>query len=814
MDTGLQSLVTIARFHQLPAESEQLSHQFCPPGQLFSDTELLLAAKALTLKAKIITPSISDLKNDILPAIAKAKDGTYFIVARIASSSSSSPSENSAEAPSFLIHDLRESAPQTVTLEAFQALWSGDLIAVARRIGLGESLQQKFDISWFIPSIVKYRKLFTEVLIASFFIQLFALVTPLFFQVVMDKVLVHRGFTTLDVLAVGFFVIVIFEAFLGGFRNYLFSHTTNRVDVELGSRLFNHLLSLPLSYFESRQVGQNVARVRELDTIRNFITGTALTLVIDLFFVFVFIAVMWYYSPTLTWVVLATIPCYILLSLFITPILRNRLNDKFKHGAENTAFLTESITGIGTVKSMAVEPQMRRKLEEHLSSYVHASFRSQNLNNVANQVAGLINKLMTLGIIWWGAHLVIAGQISVGQLVAFNMLAGRVSGPVLKLVQLWQEFQQAGISIARLGDILNTPKEPGFNPNRSRLPSLQGAVSLDHVKFRYKTDGPLILQEIDLHVKPGEVIGIVGRSGSGKSTITKLIQRLYVPEGGRVLIDGVDLSMIDTSWLRRQIGVVLQENFLFNRTIRENIALVDPSTPMERVIAAAKMSGAHEFIVELSEGYDTLVGEQGSNLSGGQRQRLAIARALINNPRILIFDEATSALDYESERLIQDNMARICQGRTVFIIAHRLSTVRTCNRIIVMEKGRIVEQGGHEDLLEKNGYYAKLYSYQGHNPRLQTVQNAFAGSRQPIVNTTSSSAKGSSHALVSETTKMVPTLLDVNSEIDVKSNPDTKSSTHKDYQDQYLEEEEQEVDETWALDLLKQLEQDDEGTER
>lgn len=717
MDTGLQSLVAIARFHQLPAEPEQLAHQFAEPGQLFTDTQLLTAAKALTLRAKCISPGLAQLSNGILPAIAKTTDGSYIILARIGE-----PVDSATASRTFLLHDLREAAPRSVTQEEFESLWSGELILVTRRQGLTESLQQQFDISWFIPSLVKYRKLFAEVLIASFFLQLFALVTPLFFQVVMDKVLVHRGFTTLDVLAIGFLVIVVFEAFLGGFRHYLFSHTTNRVDVELGSRLFNHLLALPLAYFEARQVGQNVARVRELDSIRNFITGTALTLVIDLFFVFVFLAVMWYYSPTLTWIVLATVPAYVLLSLFITPILRHRLNDKFKHGAANTAFLTESITGIGTVKSMAVEPQMRRKLEDHLSSYVHASFRSQNLGNVANQVAGLINKLMTLGIIWWGAHLVIDGQISVGQLIAFNMLAGRVSGPVLKLVQLWQEFQQAGISIARLGDILNTPREPGFNPNRSRLPALQGAVTFEQVMFRYRVDGPAILQGINLQVKPGEVLGIVGRSGSGKSTITKLIQRLYVPETGRVLVDGVDLAMVDTAWLRRQIGVVLQENFLFNRSIRENIALVDPSIPMERVVAAAKMAGAHEFIVELSEGYDTLVGEQGSNLSGGQRQRLAIARALINNPRILIFDEATSALDYESERLIQDNMARICQGRTVFIIAHRLSTVRACDRIIVMDKGRVLEQGNHDELLSQNGYYAKLHSYQSHHPHLKTVE--------------------------------------------------------------------------------------------
>jgi len=724
MDTGLNSLVAIAHFHQLPAEYEQLSHEFGVPGSFFSDTEILRAAKALTLKAKHLKPKTADLTSAMLPAIAKAKDGHYFILAKVSNNLAKTyKEEKDPKSASVLIQDIRDDAPKTLRSEEFELLWSGEIIALARRHGLGESLQQKFDINWFIPSIIKYRKLFYEVLIGSFFLQLFALMTPLFFQVVMDKVLVHRGFTTLDVLAVGFFVVVVFEAVLGGLRNYTFSHTTNRVDVELGSRLFTHLMSLPLAYFESRQVGQNVARVRELDTIRNFITGTALTLVIDLFFVFVFLAVMWFYSTTLTWIVLATIPFYIALSVFITPILRHRLDEKFKHGAANTAFLTESITGIGTVKSMAVEPQMRRKLEGHLSSYVHASFKSQNLSNVANQIAGLINKLMTLGIIWAGAHLVIEGSITVGQLVAFNMLAGRVSGPILKLVQLWQDFQQAGISIARLGDILNTPREPGFNPNRSRLPKLDGAVSIEHLRFRYRSDTPIILEDINLQAKAGEVIGIVGRSGSGKSTITKLIQRLYIPESGRILIDGVDLSMVDTVWLRKQIGVVLQENFLFNRTIRENIALSDPAIPMERIVAAAKMAGAHEFIADLSEGYDNIVGEQGSNLSGGQRQRLAIARALINNPRILIFDEATSALDYESERLIQDNMVQICKNRTVFIIAHRLTTVRACNRIIVMEKGRIVEQGTHDELLNQNGYYTKLYSYQNHIPVMQEVES-------------------------------------------------------------------------------------------
>lgn len=546
----------------------------------------------------------------------------------------------------------------------------------------------------------------------------------------MDKVLVHKGLTTLDVLAFGFFVIALFNALLSGIRTYIFSHTTNRVDVELGSKLYNHLMGLPLPYFEARQVGQSVARVRELDTIRNFITGSALTLCIDLLFTFVFFGVMWYYSPTLTLLVMATIPLYILLSVVITPMLRARLDSKFKHSAENQAFLTESITGVETVKACAVEPQMQRKWEDQLANYVNASFSTQHLSNISNQIAGFISKMTTLGIIFFGAYAVMEGKMTVGMLIAFNMLAGQVSGPILKLVQLWQDFQQAGISLKRLGDILNTPREPGFNPHRSTLPKLEGAINFDKVRFRYTPNGPVVLDDVQLQVKAGEVIGIVGRSGSGKSTLTKLIQRFYVPEAGRVLVDGVDLSVVDTTWLRRNIGVVLQENFLFNRSVRENIALANPGLPMAMVVRAAKLAGAHDFILELPEGYDSLVGEQGCNLSGGQRQRIAIARALISNPKILLFDEATSALDYESERVIQENMGAICQGRTVFIIAHRLSTVRQCDRIIVMDKGRIVESGSHEQLIEKNGYYAKLHSYQSHVPNIKPVDNTLNTMRQ------------------------------------------------------------------------------------
>jgi len=697
-DTGLACIVMLARYHGLAADQQQLAHQFSQDEEKFSDREMLLSSKYIGLKSKCIQSNVSRLSKIPLPAIAKHKDGHYFVIAKLADDK-------------VLIQDPLENRPQTLPLELLEQAWSGDLVLITKRAAL-LSESQKFGFKWFIPAIIKYRKLFTEVLIVSCFIQMFALVTPFFFQVVMDKVLVHRSFSTLDVLTIGFFAVILFEVILGGLRTYLFAHTTNRIDVALGAKLFRHLMALPLSYFEARRIGDSVARVRELDNIRNFITGSALTLVIDLSFTVIFIAVMYYYSPTLTYIVLGSIPFYILLSVFITPILRNRLNDKFARGAENQAFLVESVSGIETVKSQAVEPQMQRKWDEQLSSYVNASFKSSNLNNIASQSAQFINKIVMMLIIWQGAHLVIEGAITVGQLIAFNMLAGRVSGPVLKIVQLWQDFQQAGISIERLGDILNTKAEPGYNPNRSSLPSLKGDVKFDHISFRYNPDGKEVLQKVSLHARPGEVIGIVGRSGSGKSTLTKLVQRLYVPESGQVLVDGVDLAMVDTNWLRQNIGVVLQENFLFNRTVRENIALAQPGLPMDAVIQAATLAGAHEFILELPLGYDTEIEEQGANLSGGQKQRIAIARALITNPKILIFDEATSALDYESEHIIQQNMQAICQGRTVFIIAHRLSAVRLANRIVVMDKGRIVEEGSHKELLALKGQYEKLYQYQ------------------------------------------------------------------------------------------------------
>jgi subfamily B ATP-binding cassette protein HlyB/CyaB len=425
---------------------------------------------------------------------------------------------------------------------------------------------------------------------------------------------------------------------------------------------------------------------------------------------------MWYYSTTLTLIVIASLPFYIILSIFITPILKARLDLKFYYGASIQSILVEIITGVETVKTLALEPQMRKRHENLLALYVTACFRAQNLGQIAGQIASFIQKATTCAIIWFGAQQVMEGELTVGQLVAFNMIAGRISGPILKLTQLWQDFQQAGISLKRLGDILNTPQEQATNSNISLPSEVKGSLQFFNVNFRYAFDTPLVIKDMSFDVYPSEIIGIVGASGSGKSTLAKLIQRLYRIESGRILLDGIDISMVDTAWLRQNLGVVSQENFLFSGTVRENIAIINPGLPMEAVIAAAKLAGAHEFITHLPKGYDTQVGERGGGLSGGQRQRLAIARILINNPKIIIFDEATSALDYESEQIIQKNMEIICKGRTVFIIAHRLSAVRKANRIFVIDNGRIIESGTPKTLKEQKGaFYRMVISQQQFN---------------------------------------------------------------------------------------------------
>lgn len=695
-DAGLIALVRIARFHGVASDADQLRHAAARHSAQFDVSDLMLAARSLGLKARRVKAKASRLNHVPFPALVIDREGRHFILA-------------GCDGEKALVMESDANAPVVVSPDEVLARSDGDVLLFASRASLAGELS-RFDFSWFIPAVVKYRRLLLEVLLVSTVLQIFGLVSPLMFQVVMDKVLVNRAFNTLNVVCIALLVSSVFEVLLTGLRNYVFSHTASRIDVELGARLFRHLLALPLAYFGARRVGDTVARVRELENIRSFLTGQALTAVIDLFFSVIFLAVMCLYSVWLTVIVVVSLPLYAAISMTLNPVLRTRLNEKFARSADNQSFLVETVSGAETVKSMAVEPQFMKNWDNQLAAYVAAGFRVSSLGNIGQQLIQLVGKLVTVATLFFGAKLVISGRLSLGELIAFNMMSQRVAAPVLRLAQLWQDFQQVGISMGRLGDILNNRTE--LPQSRQALTALRGDVSFQNVRFRYRSDSPTILDDVSLEIRAGAVVGIVGRSGSGKSTLTRLLQRLYIPEHGRVRIDGIDLALADPGWLRRQIGVVLQENRLFNRSVRENIAVTDPGIPLEAVIHAAKLAGAHDFISEMPEGYDTVVGEHGSNLSGGQRQRIAIARALATNPRILIFDEATSALDFETERIVQNNMRAMCQGRTVIIIAHRLSSVRHADHIVAMDKGRIVERGNHEQLLAHGGYYAHLVSLQ------------------------------------------------------------------------------------------------------
>jgi len=688
----------LAQLHGVTASPQLLRRELDAAGTRLGIGDMVLALRRLGLKSKRVATTLQRLSQTPLPAIGVDNEGRYFVFAKVAGTRA-------------LLYDPLRAQTVAVEFDELASHWGGQLLLVQSQSSLTGQLA-RFDLSWFIPAIVRHRRVLGEVVVASLALQLFALVTPLFFQVVMDKVLVNRGLSTLDVVSVGLLGVMVFETMLSMLRGYLMTHTASRIDVELGSRLFRHLIQLPLAYFQARRVGDSVARVRELENIRSFLTGNTITLVLDVLFSGVFIAVMLFYSGWLTLLVVGSLPIYFLISLVITPVLRRRLEHSFERSAETQAMLVETVSGIDTVKAMSVEPQFARRWDERLAAYVSANFRTQNLANMAGESVSLVGKLVTVGTLWLGARLVIEGQLSVGQLIAFNMLAGRVGQPIMRLAQSWTNFQQTGVSMERLGDILNTRPE-NEQASRTQLPALRGRITFEQVRFRYRPDGLEVLRGVHLDIDAGEMVGIVGHSGSGKSTLTRLVQRLYAPEHGRILVDDIDLSTVDVASLRSQIGVVLQENLLFRRSIRDNIALSMPAAPLERVMQAAATAGAHDFIMALPHGYDTLVEEHGSSLSGGQRQRIAIARALIGDPRILILDEATSALDYESERIVHDNMRAIRQGRTVLVIAHRLSAVREADRIVVMDAGQIVESGNHEALLSRpGGHYARLYQLQ------------------------------------------------------------------------------------------------------
>lgn len=724
MQSALQTIGLICAINQIPFDPKSIINKFALTKNEPSIEELVRILKTCEFKTKIKTLSLENLTKYEAPFVLQDKNGLYFTVLKVVKKDNKSNSksvnsknlnDNKSNSKNSKNHDSYSfivfnggSSTKELTYDELLNISNPKFIVLAHKM---INSQIKFGFGWFYKRMLNYKRIVFEVLIASFIMQLFGLVTPLFTQVVLDKVLTHHSISTLRVIAIAFLATIVFELLLSLSRNYIFAHTTTKIDAKLGSELFSHLALLPMTYFENRKVGNIVARVRELDSIRDFIANKSVTVILDLLFSFVFVLMMLLYSVKLTLIAIFFVTIIALIYFFITPILRKRLEDKFQMGAASNSYLVEAVTGMQTVKSLAIEGSMQREWENYLGNYVKSSFNLSNLSNVASGFATCLQKMMTLSILYFGVGEVIKGNLSVGQLIAFQMFAGQFSSPVMRLVSLWNEFQQALLSVDRLGDILNTPTEQITNKPIT-LNNIQGDIKFDNVSFKYTPSSNLVLKNINLHITPNKSIGIVGRSGSGKSTITKLIERLYLQNEGAIYIDGIDIRHLNPYILRQNIGVVLQESYLFSGSIKDNISFASPGASMEDIIKVSQIAGANEFIATLDKGYDTAVGERGSSLSGGQKQRIAIARALINNPKILIFDEATSALDYESESIITQNLSQIKQNKTFIIIAHRLSTVRNCDEIIVMDKGEIKERGTHEELIKLNGYYKNLYDKQ------------------------------------------------------------------------------------------------------
>ena len=573
--------------------------------------------------------------------------------------------------------------------------------------------QKRFSLEWFLPAVQKHRKVLFEVFVASFFVQLFALANPLMVQVIIDKVIVQNSPDTLNVLGIFLVGLAIAEAILTTLRTYLFVDTTNRIDMTLGSEIIDHLLRLPLRYFEKRPVGELATRINELENIRSFLTGTALTVVLDAIFSVIYIVVMLFYSWLLTLVALATVPLFILLGVVASPLIRNQLRVKAERNAETQSYLVEVVSGIQTVKAQNMELRARWQWQQRYGRYVSAGFKTVLTSTTAGSASNFLNQLSGLLVLWVGASLVLQQQMSLGQLIAFRIISGYVTSPLLRLAQLWQNFQEVGLSIERLSDIVDAaPEANELDRQNIPMPPIVGNVRFDDVLFRFATSGPWQLNGVSLDFAAGSFVGIVGQSGSGKSTMMKLLPRLYDLESGRIVIDGYDIAKVELYSLRQQVGIVPQDTLLFDGSVQENIALTCPNASSDEIIKAAKAAAAHEFIMELPNGYNTRVGERGSALSGGQRQRIAIARTVLQNPNLLILDEATSALDYDSERQVCLNLAEVFKDRTVFFITHRLSTIKNADVILLMDKGSAVEMGTHDELMALKGRYFCLYQQQ------------------------------------------------------------------------------------------------------
>ena len=702
---GFHVLAAIAKSMGYHVSAQQLMHQVGVGRRNPTTKDLLRAAKLIGVRARLVSqPSEQKFRGLPTPAMIKLKDGNWQVYKGLITGDL------------FRVLDpLERGRPNLdMTFDKLYGQFGGEAILIGKNFGhVADDV--RFSISWFLPLVKRHKLPIMEMMTISFFINVLALGYPLSIQLFIDKVLEHKSFSTLIIVVSGLVLLAIFSSILIYMRQYLLQHTANRIDVELGSKLYSHLLHVPISYFETRAAGVIVTRVRELQSIRAFLTGQAVLSIIDLLFITIYLFVLVVYSPILTCIVLASIPFYILIGLSIRPMLRRVTKAKFRAFSRAQQLMVESIVGIQTVKALAVEPLFERRWEDRIAAYAQTSFEAALLSVKATTIVSLVTKLTSATILFVGFINVISGSMTIGGLIAFNIISRLIAKPIMRISTLYQSFQQVQVSIEHVADIFDVEVEPVDRATATK-PELEGQITFKDVSFRYRPELPPVIKNISFEIAPGEVIGIVGTSGAGKSTLTKLLQRFHTPTSGAILIDGVDIAQVDPAWLRSQLGVVLQDNFLFNQTVRENIAIGRPDMPRGQVIRVAALAGADEFISQLPQGYDTLIEERGANLSGGQRQRLAIARALATDPRILVFDEATSALDYESERIIQGNMNRIVQDRTVIIISHRLVAVRNCDRIIGMAKGEIVEVGTHEQLLRRRGgLYAHLWSLQSEN---------------------------------------------------------------------------------------------------
>lgn len=700
-------LAAVARHHGLHVAAEQIVHENSLDAQEPNPTTLSRIAENIRLKSnyqKIGWEELIRLEN-VFPLIARLRNGTYCIVAGL-------KRELNSESVAILNPTVNASKVIAYTKSDFSNEWAGEVIFLKRNYLLTDE-DQPFGLGWFVPEILKHKKLFRDIAIATLVINVVALAMPIFTQLVIDKVLVHENVSTLVVLTIGVLLASLFEGAFSFIRQYLLLTATNKIDIRLSRRVFSHLLALPIDYFERHTAGLIARHVQQVQSVQRFLTGSLFSTLLELVSFFVFLPILFSYSVKLTLIVLfiSAVMAFVVVAL-IKPF-NTRLEKLSEAETLRQGMLVESIHGMRTIKSLALEPKQRKTWDQRSANSINLHFNVMNVSLTAQTLTQALNKVMTIAIVTFGALEIFDRNLSIGSLIAFQMLSGRVVGPLVQVVGLIHEYQQVIISVKMLGDVMNHPRER--KSSSGLRPLINGRISLEQVTFRYPGIPTAALDAIDLDIKSGEVVGIVGRSGSGKSTLAKLLQGLYPPQVGIIKLDGADIREIDLAFMRQNIGVVLQDSFMFKGSIRDNIAMTKSTASFEEIVTAAQAAGADEFIEQLPNGYETELEEGASNLSGGQRQRLSIARAILPQPKILILDEAASALDPESESIFMRNLSEISKGKTVIIISHRLSTLVNVDKIVFLERGKILDAAPHHELLGRCKPYANLWNQQnGH----------------------------------------------------------------------------------------------------